>query len=329
MYLLCEFKLFKHRDLLEICMSQSNQNEETASVDASDLLDEVLVLDGSSYFPIRELSSKTGVNSVTLRAWERRYGLLKPKRTKKGHRLYDQGDVQRVEGILRWIQQGVAVSKVRALLDQGVAFDGIAPSNEWLEWQSSLVKASQLFQEEKIEQLYQQIFSQYPADIAVRDWLLPSFEQLGKGAPLAFCESVVLSCLITRINSLKSQQKHSSKVLITGLMSRRALWCYMAAAMLLDKGISCRVVPNAQQHDDWSGLVEGVKSESVLVFCENELASKAADLMSQMQQWNKPVTTIGAGFWLAAHELDMTMKGNVKVYSEALEGVSEFMKRVL
>jgi DNA-binding transcriptional MerR regulator len=310
-------------------MSQLNQNEGTTRADASDLLDEALALDGSSYFPIRELSLKTGVNSVTLRAWERRYGLLKPKRTKKGHRLYDQGDVQRVEGILRWIQQGVAVSKVRALLDQGVAFDGVAPSNEWLEWQASLVKASQMFQEEKIEQLYQQIFSQYPADIAVRDWLLPSFEQLSKGASLAFCESVVLSCLITRMNSLKSQQKHSSNVLITGLMSQRTLWCYMAAAMLLDKGVSCRVVPNIQQSDDWSGLVEGAKAESVLVFCENELAPKVSDLMSKMQHWNRPVTAVGAGFWLAAHELDITMLGDVKVYSEALEGVAEFMKRVL
>ncbi|ETX10657.1 MerR family transcriptional regulator [Marinomonas ushuaiensis DSM 15871] len=307
-------------------MSQLNQNKETVSLETLDLLDEALVLDSSSYFPIRELSLKTGVNSVTLRAWERRYGLLKPKRTNKGHRLYDQGDVQRVEGILRWIQQGVAVSKVRALLDQGVAFDGVAPSNEWLEWQVSLVKASQAFQEEKIEQLYQQIFSQYPADIAVRDWLLPSFEQLGKGASLAFCESVVLSCLVARTNSLKSQQKHSSNVLIAGLMSQRALWCYMAAAILLDKGISCRVVPNAQQSDDWSALVTGINVESVLVFCENELASKAADLISQMQQWNKPVIAVGAGFWLAAYELNITTQSQVKVYSEALEGVSAFIK---
>lgn len=310
-------------------MSQLNQNEEKIHLEVSGLLDETLALDRSSYFPIRELSLKTGVNSVTLRAWERRYGLLKPKRTKKGHRLYDQGDVQRVEGILRWIQQGVAVSKVRALLDQGVAFDDATPSNEWLEWQASLVKASKMFQEEKIEQLYQQIFSQYPAEIAIRDWLLPSFEQLSKDASLAFCESVILSCLITRMNSLKSQQKHSPNVLITGLMSQRTLWCYMAATMLLDKGVSSRVVPNIQQSDDWSDLVEGTKAGSVLVFCENELAPKVSDLMSKMQQWNRPVTTIGAGFWLAAHELGITMQEDVKVYSDALEGVSEFMKRVL
>ena len=32
-------------------------------------------------FPIREVSRLTGVNPVTLRAWERRYGLIQPTRT--------------------------------------------------------------------------------------------------------------------------------------------------------------------------------------------------------------------------------------------------------
>ena len=41
-------------------------------------------------YPIRTVSSLTGVNSITLRAWERRYGLIKPVRTPKGHRLYTQ-----------------------------------------------------------------------------------------------------------------------------------------------------------------------------------------------------------------------------------------------
>tara|TARA_R110001606_G_scaffold79901_3_gene184339 strand:- start:32327 stop:33280 length:954 start_codon:yes stop_codon:yes gene_type:complete len=312
-------------DLLEKCMSQSNQNAEAKNQEP---LDELALLDSSEYFPIRELSLRTGVNSVTLRAWERRYGLLKPKRTDKGHRLYDQDDVQRVEAILRWIQQGVAVSKVRALLEKGATFDGVVPSNEWLEWQESLVKVARAFQEDKIEQMYQQIFSQYPAEIAIRDWLLPSFEQLGKGAALAFCESVVLSCLIARVSNFKTQQKNAPKVLITGLVSQRSLWCFMAAAILLDKGLSCCVVPNTQHSNDWSSLVEGVQAQSVLVFCENELVNKAEELINQMQQWQLPVAVIGASFWLAAHNSDVTDLGKVKVYSEALEGVIDFMEKI-
>lgn len=323
-----------NNDLLEVCMSQSNQNTESNAQQALETLDEKALLDDSSYFPIRELSLKTGVNSVTLRAWERRYGLLKPKRTGKGHRLYDQGDVLRVEGILRWIQQGVAVSKVRALLDQGDAPENITLSNEWLEWQVALVAASRAFQDDKIEQMYQQIFSQYPADIAVRDWLLPSFETLGKGAALTFCESIILPCLVSRVASLKAQQKSSKgkkspTVLITGLSSQRILWCYMAATMMLDKGIACRVVSNAMHANEWVELLLGTQAQSMLAFCDNELAPKAADVIEQMTVWGKPVAAIGAGFWLSAHESNLTSVGNVQVYSEALEGVTEFMTAVV
>ena len=42
------------------------------------------------WLPIREVARQTGVNAVTLRAWERRYGLIVPQRTPKGHRLFSR-----------------------------------------------------------------------------------------------------------------------------------------------------------------------------------------------------------------------------------------------
>ena len=47
-------------------------------------------------FPIREVARLTGINPVTLRAWERRYGLIQPTRTESGHRLYSMHDVEAV-----------------------------------------------------------------------------------------------------------------------------------------------------------------------------------------------------------------------------------------
>ena len=39
-------------------------------------------------YAIRDVSDLTGVKPVTLRAWQRRYNLIQPQRTEKGHRLY-------------------------------------------------------------------------------------------------------------------------------------------------------------------------------------------------------------------------------------------------
>ena len=61
-------------------------------------------------FPIRILSEKTGVAPTTLRAWERRYGLLKPQRTPKGHRLYNANDVDAVNRIVNLPSRAMATS---------------------------------------------------------------------------------------------------------------------------------------------------------------------------------------------------------------------------
>ncbi|WP_028022563.1 MerR family transcriptional regulator [Enterovibrio calviensis] len=69
-----------------------------------------------AHLSIGDVSERTGVNTVTLRAWQRRYGLLKPQRTPKGHRLYSDQDVLLIKEILSWLEKGVAVSQVKTLL---------------------------------------------------------------------------------------------------------------------------------------------------------------------------------------------------------------------
>jgi MerR family transcriptional regulator, light-induced transcriptional regulator len=62
--------------------------------------------DGRSVLRIGEVSRRTGVAVPTLRAWERRYGLLSPDRTDGGHRLYDEDDVAHVTAMQRLLDDG-------------------------------------------------------------------------------------------------------------------------------------------------------------------------------------------------------------------------------
>lgn len=70
-----------------------------------------------AYYSIGDVAERCGINPVTLRAWQRRYGLLKPQRSEGGHRLFDEEDIQRIEEIKRWISNGIPVGKVKALLE--------------------------------------------------------------------------------------------------------------------------------------------------------------------------------------------------------------------
>ena len=83
-------------------------------------------LEQEELFPIREVSRLTGVNPVTLRAWERRYGLIVPTRTESGHRLYSMADIERVRSILGWIERGVAVSKIGKILAKAAPLQALS-----------------------------------------------------------------------------------------------------------------------------------------------------------------------------------------------------------
>jgi len=54
-------------------------------------------------FRIASVAAQTGIQPVTLRAWERRYSFLKPRRTGSNYRLYSERDV----ALLRWLKQQV------------------------------------------------------------------------------------------------------------------------------------------------------------------------------------------------------------------------------
>ncbi len=139
-------------------------------------------------FSIRDLSEITGVNAVTLRAWERRYGLLKPSRTEKGHRYYTVDDVEHVRNILNWLDRGVAISKVRPLLDtEQPPADMI--SDDGSHWQETLQQSLGLinvFQREKLAQQMNELFANYPLDTLARNYLTPLQDRLGNQAALRF-----------------------------------------------------------------------------------------------------------------------------------------------
>ncbi len=47
-------------------------------------------------YTIKQAAARTGLSIPTIRAWERRYGVVSPVRTTAGYRLYDEGAVERL-----------------------------------------------------------------------------------------------------------------------------------------------------------------------------------------------------------------------------------------
>src|SRR5580765_5316890 len=75
---------------------------------------------------IGEFARRAGVSPELLRAWERRYGLLQPSRSKGGFRLYTAEDAERVARMQRGIDEGLSAAEAaRRALAQARPAEGL------------------------------------------------------------------------------------------------------------------------------------------------------------------------------------------------------------
>ncbi len=69
-------------------------------------------------YPIRTVSTLTGIPARRIRSWEDEYHLLRPRRTKGGHRLYSTRDVKLLRDIRRLVEEeGLSLQAVKAWLE--------------------------------------------------------------------------------------------------------------------------------------------------------------------------------------------------------------------
>lgn len=132
-------------------------------------------------FPIRTVSSLTGVHPVTLRAWERRYGLVRPLRTKKGHRLYTHQDVEQVRRALALLERGVQISCVRDLLGEGTAAVRVKPRrSHWTRYLERASAAVTTFDQAELDRVYDEALSIFSIEQVTSELLLPSLVRAGE-----------------------------------------------------------------------------------------------------------------------------------------------------
>src|SRR5512144_1514971 len=129
--------------------------------------------------PMRTIASLTGVNPITLRAWERRYGLVQPLRTPKGHRLYTHEHVEQIRRVLALVERGVPVSRVREVLD-AQRQRGAAPRGPWGGYLERMAAATSRFDEAELDRVYDEALSLQTIDRVTRGLLLPLLARLGE-----------------------------------------------------------------------------------------------------------------------------------------------------
>lgn len=140
---------------------------------------------------IKAVSNATGIDSATLRAWERRYGVPDPQRADQGYRLYSERDV----AILKWLKAktdaGVTIKRAIAMLnsqnpqsyvettiDTNLAAV-VVPGATLEDLRDNLIESSRQFDTTRAQQIIRQAFALYPLEDVCLKLLLPSLQSIG------------------------------------------------------------------------------------------------------------------------------------------------------
>jgi DNA-binding transcriptional MerR regulator len=240
---------------------------------------QAVTLEQDQLFPIREVARLTGVNPVTLRAWERRYGLIVPTRTESGHRLYSMTDIEHVHSILGWIDRGVAVSKIGTLLVRAAplqTLSHIIPKDlvlaDYAQWHQQIRAAVSAFDDVQLEQVYGQVFSTYSLPVVFQDILVPVWRQLlqrqdqfGGASEWMFLDGFLRTRVLQRL--LLMRDTRPRRVVICALAGHcRELELLIAALFLGGSQTGIRVLPIGQPFDELTLVCERTKPQALVLF---------------------------------------------------------------
>lgn len=176
-------------------------------------------------YSIKAITSLTGLTAETLRAWERRYDCISPKRNESGRRSYTQADLEKLKLLVKLTRDGHAISKIanftceqlREFQNQSADTNDTQQSNLF----NQIIDALQQYRIERCEQLLKRALLAYePLDYA-RDVLLPALHRVGQLwheekiniAQEHMFSSCVKRIVLTMVNNLHRPSKHNPSML--------------------------------------------------------------------------------------------------------------------
>jgi MerR family transcriptional regulator, light-induced transcriptional regulator len=128
---------------------------------------------------IGELSRRAGVSPELLRAWERRYGLLRPVRSPGGLRLYSAEDLRRVQAMQQHLANGLAAAQAAALASGPGETAESAPLAA-AELRNELATALDGLDEPAAQAVLDRLFAAATVDTALSEVILPYLRKLGE-----------------------------------------------------------------------------------------------------------------------------------------------------
>ncbi len=135
-------------------------------------------------FSIKAAAQATGLTVETLRAWERRYGVVSPLRDESGRRVYRPEDVLRLRRLREATERGHPISRLAPLSDERLATLLESAGNDTTPgvgraFVERILEAAEKFRAAECEQVMTLAVAVLPPQKLVNDVLQPLLEEVG------------------------------------------------------------------------------------------------------------------------------------------------------
>ncbi|CAH0182163.1 HTH-type transcriptional regulator MlrA [Rahnella aquatilis] len=258
-------------------------------------------LDGNmSLYSIGEVARICGINPVTLRAWQRRYGLLKPQRTEGGHRLFNDDDLDTIRTILGWINRGIPVGQVKSLLEGKV---DVLPGG-WSQSEHQLLTALQDGRPQKVRQLMLEFGREYPAVTFVNNVLRPLRERLSSGDSRLLMlrsqlDGLIIEHAVMCMNAARKRPGPAATLIGWGNTDSTELW--LEAIVRCEEGLQVEILPVPLSEP----YLENLSGSQILLWSEGKLTQVQRQRLQNWMAQGLSIILLGSSaILLGAEETD-------------------------
>lgn len=238
-------------------------------------------------YTIGEVAELCHINPVTLRAWQRRYGLLKPQRTDGGHRLFSETDIARIHEIKRWIAKGIPVSKVKTLLNN----ESPEHLTGWYDHQETLLGILQSGNVARLRHWIAETDKETPTDTLVNQLYLPLRQRLKHSQSamqimLSMLDGALIGYISLRLASDNKRAGRDALLVGWNISDTTRLW--LAAWVSLQQGWRISVLAHPLQILRPS-LFNG---QTLLVYCGDTPTPTQKNQFTIWQQAGYPIYSL-------------------------------------
>ena len=147
-------------------------------------------------YNLKVVLKETGIAADTLRAWERRYGLPMPQRTKGGHRLYSQRDIEIIRWLMKQLESGLSISRAVDMYNEqlasgsdplpapraesGFAVQSLTTNPNLDGLRTAWLNACLAYDESQADQIFNQAFALHSVETVTSNLIQQGLHELGE-----------------------------------------------------------------------------------------------------------------------------------------------------